>query len=95
MEKGTCPALNSQASAEVRHLLLLSHEVVSDSATPWTITCRAPLSMDFSRQQYWSGLLFSLPGDPPDPGIEPVSSTWADRVFTLEPPGKPPLGLMA
>ena len=42
-------------------------------ATPWTVACRAPLSMGFSRQEYWSGLPFSSPGDLPDPRIEPGS----------------------
>ena len=42
-------------------------------ATPWTVASQAPLSMGFSRQEYWSGLPFPLPGDLPDPGIEPVS----------------------
>ena len=37
---------------------------------PWTVACRAPLSMGFPRQEYWSGLLFPSPGDLPDPGIE-------------------------
>ena len=41
--------------------------------TPWTVANQTPLSMGFSRQEYWSGLLFSSPGDLPDPGIEPVS----------------------
>ena len=41
--------------------------------TPWTVACRAPLSMGFSRQEYWSGLPFPSPGDLPDPGIEPRS----------------------
>ena len=40
-------------------------------ATPWTVAYQAPLSMEFSRQEYWSGLPFPLPGDLPDPGIEP------------------------
>ena len=43
------------------------------SATPWTVACQAPLSMGFSRQKYWSGLPFSLLGDLPNPGIEPMS----------------------
>ena len=43
-------------------------------ATPWTVAHRAPLSMGFSRQEYWSGLPFPSPGDLPDPGIEPKSS---------------------
>ena len=42
-------------------------------ATPWTGACQAPLSMGFSRQEYWSGLPFPSPGDLPDPGIEPRS----------------------
>ena len=41
--------------------------------TPWTIAHQAPLSMGFSRQEYWSGLLFPSPGDLPNPGIEPRS----------------------
>ena len=40
---------------------------------PWTVTCQAPLSMEFSRQEYWSRLSFSTPGDLPNPGIEPAS----------------------
>ena len=41
--------------------------------TPWTATCQAPLSMGFSRQEYWSGLPFPSPGDLPDPGVKPGS----------------------
>ena len=61
--------------------------------TPWTVACQAPLSMGFSRQEYWSGLPFPPPGDLPDPGIEPVSPAplaSAGRFFLpLAPPGKP------
>ena len=42
-------------------------------ATPWTVAYQASLSVGFSRQEYWSGLLFPSPGDLPDPGIEPRS----------------------
>ena len=42
-------------------------------ATPWTIAHQAPLSMRFSRQEYWSGLPFPPPGDLPDAGVEPTS----------------------
>ena len=42
-------------------------------ATPWTVPCQAPLSTGFLSQEYWSRLLFSTPGDLPDPGIEPMS----------------------
>ena len=60
--------------------------------TPWTVACQAPLSMEFSRQEHWSGLSFSSPEDHPDPGIEPVSPAspaLAGRFFTTVPPGKP------
>ena len=42
-------------------------------ATAWTVTCQAPLSVGFSRQEYWSGYPFPSPGDLPDPGIKPMS----------------------
>ena len=42
-------------------------------ATLWTVACQGPLSIGFSRQEYWSGLPFSPPGDLPNPGIEPRS----------------------
>ena len=44
--------------------------------TPWTVACQAPLSMEFSRQDYWSGLPFSSPRGLPDPGIIPASPAW-------------------
>ena len=47
--------------------------VTSDSVTPWTVAHQAPLSMGFSRQEYWSGLPCPPPGDLPDSGIEPRS----------------------
>ena len=47
--------------------------VVSDSVTLWTVAHQAPLSVEFSRQEYWSQLPFPTPGDLPDPGIEPKS----------------------
>ena len=43
--------------------------------TLWTVACQSPLSMGFSRQEYWSGLPSLPPGDLPDPGIEPGSPT--------------------
>ena len=52
-------------------MCVLSH--VQLFATPGTVACQALLSVDFSRQEYWSGLLFSTPGDLPDPRIKPVS----------------------
>ena len=55
---------------------------------PWTVASQAPPSIGFSRQEYWSGLLFPSPGDPPDPGIEPGSPTLQADSLTSEPPGK-------
>ena len=46
---------------------------MSDSATPWTVACLAPLSMGFSGQEYWSGFLFPSPVDLPNPGLKPES----------------------
>jgi len=66
---------------------------VSDSfATSWTIACQAPLSVQFSRQEYWNGLSFPSAGDLPDSGIEPasyVSPALAGGFFTTAPSGKP------
>ena len=59
--------------------------------TPWTVALQAPLSMEFSRQEYWSGFPFPSPGDLPDPGTELtslVSPALAARFFTTAPPGK-------
>ena len=54
-----------------------------------TVAPQAPLSMEFSRQEFWSGLLFSLPGDLPDPGKGLLWFLHCRRIFTPEPPGKP------
>ena len=60
--------------------------------TPWTVPCHAPLSMGFSRQEYWDSCPFPPSGDLPDPGIKPASLAppeVAGRFFTAEPPGRP------
>jgi len=51
---------------------------------------QAPLSMEFSREEYWSGLPFSSPVDLPDPGIKPRSPTLQAEFLLSESPGKPP-----
>ena len=69
--------------------------------TLWTVAHQAPLSMGFSRQEYWSGLPWPLPGDLSDPGVEPaplMSPALADVFFfffflPLVPPGKPRQGV--
>ena len=52
------------------HVCVKSLSRVRLFATPWTVACQAPLSIGFSRQEYWNGLPFPSPGDLPDPGIE-------------------------
>ena len=56
---------------------------------PWSVACQAPLSMEFPRQEYWSGLPFPSPGDLPNPGIEPGSPALQADALPSEPPGKP------
>ena len=68
-----------------------SRSVVSDSVIPWTVAYQAPLSMEFSRQEYWSGLPFPSPGDLPNPGIEPRSPALQADFLPSELPGKPTL----
>ena len=56
---------------------------------PWTVSCQAPLSMGFSRQEYWNGVPFPPPGALPDPGIKPRSpALQADSLLTVV-QGKP------
>ena len=60
--------------------------------TPWIVDNKAPLSIGFSRQVYWSGLPFPAPGGLPHPWVKsesPVSPAFAGGFFTTEPPGKP------
>ena len=64
-----------------------SHSIVSDPATPWTVAHQAPLSMEFSRQEYWSGLSLPSPGNVPNPGIEPESPALQADSLLSEPPG--------
>ena len=71
-------------------LLFLSLSDVSDSfVIPWTVDCQAPLSMGFSRQEYWTGLPFPSPGNLPNPEIKPPSPAIVGGFFTTEPQGNP------
>ena len=56
--------------------------------TTQTVAHQVPMSMDFSRQEYWSGLPFPSPGGLPNPGSKPTSPALAGGFFTTEPPGK-------
>ena len=78
----TCPSCWSCCM----HAQLLS--CVQLFVTPWTVAHKAPLSMGFPKQEYWSWLLFPSPGDLPNPGIEPGSPALTSGVFTTESPGK-------
>ena len=64
---------------------------MSDSfeKVPWTVGCKAPLSMEFSKQEYWSELPFPSSGDLLYPGIEPGSPTLQADALQSELPGKP------
>ena len=76
-------------------LLTVNRYTVSDTfATPWTVALQAPLPMGFPRQEYWSGLPYSFPGDLPDPWIKPASPALAGRLFITVPPGKTSLNFM-
>ena len=63
--------------------------VVSNSLQPHTLAHQAPLSMEFPRQEYWSGLPFPSPGDLPDPRIEPMSPALQPDALLSELGGKP------
>ena len=69
--------------------MCVSCSVVPYSATPLTAAHQAPLCMEFSRQEYWSGLPFPSPGDLSDPGIGPGSPALQADTLLCESPGKP------
>ena len=70
-------------------MLWFSQEVMFNSlANPWSVAYQAPLSMEFCRQQYWSGLLFPSSEYFPNSGIKSMSPALAGRFFTSQPPEK-------
>ena len=73
-------------------LVLLSH--VRLFTTPWTVVFQALLSMEFSRQEYWSGLPFPSPGDFPKPGIEPGSPALQVESLSSESPYDPAITVL-
>ena len=77
-----------QKGAE-RKVKVLVTQLCLLSVTPRTITHQTPLSMGFSRQEYWSGLSFPLPGGILDPGMKPGSPALQADSLPSEPPGKP------
>ena len=81
----TLPGLSWDCTPYHACMRAQSHSRVQLFVTPWTIDRQAPLPMEFSRQEYWSGLPFTTPGDLPNPGIEPASlasPALACRFFT-------------
>ena len=62
---------------------VLGKQLCLTLATSWTVARQAPLSMEFSRQEYWSGEPFPSPGDLSNPGTEPGSPVFAGRFFTV------------
>ena len=71
------------------NLILVMCDEAFSFAAPWTIAHQAPLSTEFSKQEYWSGLPFLSPGDLPDAGIKPGSPALQADSLLSEPPGKP------
>ena len=67
----------------------VSHSVVSDSCDPMDCSPQAPLSMEFSKQEYWSGLPFHFPRELPDLGIEPRSPHCRQILYCLSYQGSP------
>ena len=66
---------------------MLSH--VQFFVTPWTVAHQVPLSMEFDRQEHWSGLPFPSPEDIPNPGMKPWSPALETDSLLSEPPGMP------
>ena len=71
----------------LKAVLVKSLSCVQLFATSWTVAHQAPPSMEFSRQESWSGLPFPSPGDLPDPGIKPRSPTLQADALLSRPPG--------
>ena len=92
VESTSFPILGLTSNYQISEVELLSH--VQLFVTPWTVAYPAPPSMEFSKQEYWSGLLFPPPGDLPNPGIEPGSPTLQADALLSEPPGKPRMDII-
>ena len=87
--RGELPVLYSRFPLTILLIKVKSLSRFQPSVTPWTVAYQAPLSMDLSRQEYWSGLPFPSPRDLPDPGIKPRSPALQADALPSEPPGKP------
>ena len=86
---GPCKIIMVLKESQVRKVCVcVSHSVMSNSLWPHRLALQAPLSMGFSRQEYWSGLPFPFPGDLRNLGIEPRSPAWQAVSLKSEPPGE-------
>ena len=74
------------------HVCVQSLSFGQHFVAPWTVAPQAPLPMRFPRQEYWSGLPFSFPGDLANPGIEPTSPALQVILYRLSHQGSPKLG---
>ena len=83
--------LLSNGLLKINACSLVAKSCLTLFATQWTVALQAPLSMGFSRQEYWSGLPFPSPGDLPDPGIKLGSPALQADSLPSELPGKPEL----
>ena len=86
------------AALFIKDVCVQSLSCVRLFVTPWTVVRQAPLSIEFSRQEYWSGFSFPTPEGLPDPGIKPESPVvpaLAGGFFTTVPPGEPSSRILA
>ena len=96
-QKFLIPGFSNRLLQDINVVYIHTHcmhacSVVFDSVIPWIVAHQAPLFMEFSRQEYWSGLSFSSPGDLPNQGTEHASSvspTLQEYSLPYEPLGKP------
>ena len=78
-----------EADAKLPAVLLSHYSCIRLFATLWTVACEAPLSTEFSRQEYWSALPCPPPGDLPNPGTEPLSPSLQEDSLPLSYQGSP------
>ena len=96
--EGKTQKTDNKTAAAAQHMQNLNTKSQSESqplsrvrlfVTPQAVAHQAPLSMEFSRQEFWSWLPFPYPGDPPNPGIKPRSPPLRADSLLTESPGKP------
>ena len=88
---GVGDTIKPQRESICRHTPVLTRSVLFDYVTPWTAACQTPLSMGFSKQEYWSGLPYPFPGDLSNLGIASRSPALQVDSLPAEPLGKPNL----